>query len=359
MNRIKIKEEWGSLRVYTLIIFSLIFFPTLIYSKVYIGAFYYEGWGGNNKNVTLVKNAPIGLSDKMISQYGDREPIWGWRDDNVKTMEKQISLASKNGIDFFAFDWYWQKPRGPIDTAMINNRPENQCIKRFKAAKNRKKMRFALLVANHGGSEIVGESNWRTAVDFWSKNYFSDPQYLKVDNKPVIEIFDAKAAQPFLSAIRDEVKKFGYKDIILVSNGTVSQDYDYTSWYNITNTSNGVKTIRNFKTCIDYVEQGWNWWGKTYRVQPVVMAGWDNRPWQITENGIYYINRSPELFYNQLVDAVKFVQEKNYPHKFIFIYAWNELGEGGYLVPTKGDPKGKYLKQIKKLKRNYSKILAQ
>jgi hypothetical protein len=29
------------------------------------------------------------------------------------------------------------------------------------------------------------------------------------------------------------------------------------------------------------------------------------------------------------------------------IYAWNELGEGGYLVPTKGDPEASYLKQVK------------
>lgn len=28
----------------------------------------------------------------------------------------------------------------------------------------------------------------------------------------------------------------------------------------------------------------------------------------------------------------------------ILIYAWNEYGEGGYIAPTVGDPKGKYLK---------------
>lgn len=39
----------------------------------------------------------------------------------------------------------------------------------------------------------------------------------------------------------------------------------------------------------------------------------------------------------------------------IFIYAWNELGEGGYLVPTQEDPKNKYLKMVKQAKKEYLK----
>jgi hypothetical protein len=31
------------------------------------------------------------------------------------------------------------------------------------------------------------------------------------------------------------------------------------------------------------------------------------------------------------------------------VYAWNELGEGGYLVPTKGDPGAAKLKMIKEV----------
>jgi len=30
----------------------------------------------------------------------------------------------------------------------------------------------------------------------------------------------------------------------------------------------------------------------------------------------------------------------------ILVYAWNEFGEGGHIVPTRGDPDGRYLKAI-------------
>jgi len=35
--------------------------------------------------------------------------------------------------------------------------------------------------------------------------------------------------------------------------------------------------------------------------------------------------------------------------RVVLLYAWNELGEGGYLVPTKSDPEASFLKQIKEV----------
>ena len=85
---------------------------------------------------------------------------------------------------------------------------------------------------------------------------------------------------------------------------------------------------------------------------PVVMAGWDRRPWQ--EKVLYYSQRSPKLFYSHLSNAADFVMKEESKQKMIFIYAWNEMGEGGYLVPTKDDKKGAYLKKIRKLRKRLS-----
>jgi hypothetical protein len=38
---------------------------------------------------------------------------------------------------------------------------------------------------------------------------------------------------------------------------------------------------------------------------------------------------------------------KTAPDRIVMVYAWNEIGEGGYIVPTKGDPEGKYIKAIR------------
>ena len=65
--------------------------------------------------------------------------------------------------------------------------------------------------------------------------------------------------------------------------------------------------------------------------------------------GGYYTGDTPEAFGKLLSEAIKWMDEnpeKTLKERIALIYAWNELGEGGYLVPTKGDPEAKKLKTI-------------
>jgi len=81
---------------------------------VNIGAYYFEGWAGRNKladdpGQPWARNAPTHLTKRMIYEFPDREPIWGWRDDSLAIMERQIDLAADHGLAFFAFCWYWRE----------------------------------------------------------------------------------------------------------------------------------------------------------------------------------------------------------------------------------------------------------
>ena len=83
-------------------------FQAISQDKVQIGVYYFDGWAGKRKtNEEWAINAPTNLSHKLMKQFPEREPIWGWRDDDIQIMEKQIDLASENGIDFFIFCWYY------------------------------------------------------------------------------------------------------------------------------------------------------------------------------------------------------------------------------------------------------------
>ena len=65
-------------------------------SGVQIGAYYFDGWLGNKSGQeewALKANAPTGLTYKLMTEYVDREPLWGWRNDDLKIMERQIDLA--------------------------------------------------------------------------------------------------------------------------------------------------------------------------------------------------------------------------------------------------------------------------
>lgn len=75
--------------------------------------------------------------------------------------------------------------------------------------------------------------------------------------------------------------------------------------------------------------------GKKY--WPVVMAGWDKRPWGGTTEDPLHDNCLPTLdeFTRHCVTARQFAQTPT-ADKTVFLCAWNELGEGSWVQPTNG-----------------------
>jgi hypothetical protein len=52
-----------------------------------IGAYYFDGWGGRNSladdpSQPWAKDAPTHLTQRMVDEFPDREPVWGWRADS-------------------------------------------------------------------------------------------------------------------------------------------------------------------------------------------------------------------------------------------------------------------------------------
>lgn len=47
--------------------------------------------------------SPTHLTEKLYNDYNERQPIWGWRNDDLAIMERQIDIASQNGITFSCF----------------------------------------------------------------------------------------------------------------------------------------------------------------------------------------------------------------------------------------------------------------
>src|SRR5690625_1729526 len=162
---------------------------------IQIGAYFFDGWSGKNRHADdpdqpWAKNAPTHLTKRFVEEFQGREPLWGWRGDSQEIVEKQIDLAADNGIDFFLFCWYWRDNKGSINTQAIENESLHTQMHMYLKAKNKERLKFALLVANHGGSEIVGADNWEAAARYWMK-YFKDEQHVTVDGKPLVVIFNS------------------------------------------------------------------------------------------------------------------------------------------------------------------------
>ena len=333
-----------------------------------IGVYYFDGWSGVNSQsanpgANWAVNAPTHLTKRLFESFPEREPLWGWRNDTQEIMERQIDLASDNGVDFFLFCWYWQNNRGYLNESTIRNDSKHKSLALYLTAANKQNLQFCLLIANHAGSEIIGSDNWADAVRHWMP-YFRDPQYTTVDGKPLVVLFgtgDETITDADIAKMQETAVKEGLKNGLAIAgcgaNATVRRKtFTHSTHYNLTSGYSDGSREQPYQLLIDRAKPQWT--GTVAQpYMPVINSGWDKRPWEGPDGmnqveGWYFTGDTPELFQGFLRDAIGWMNVnpiRTTRERIVLIYAWNELGEGGYLVPTKGDTQAAKLKKIKEL----------
>jgi hypothetical protein len=311
--------------------------------RAVLGAYYFEGWSEDND---------FHLSSSLRNDYPEREPIWGWLNDSLRHMELQIDLAADNGISYFAFCWYWDDANGPINEPAIMNNRINSGVARFLEAENNNRMQFCFLVANHAGFEITGTENWKSAADFWMP-YFQHPQYLKTEGKPLLIIFDRNEADSAgFDYMQQAAVEAGLPGVAAAVNWSGDENlFGYVTQYNSCNGWGQGQIEKSYAELTECTEATWTGHGSQAYI-PIIMAGWDNRPWPFEPDSWYYTARTPEQLGAHVENAITWMDENPdlvTPEHIAIIYAWNEYGEGGYLVPNGEDPDGEYLKAIKEV----------
>ncbi|OPZ31010.1 MAG: hypothetical protein BWZ02_00479 [Lentisphaerae bacterium ADurb.BinA184] len=148
-----------------------------------------------------------------------RQCAWGAFDESAPAwMERQIALAADHGITCFLFDWYWYG-----GTQFLHRALEDGFLK----ARNRHRLKFFVMWANHtwgvwpaareafrghtGGAtrhegqalaydkpllEIRHSPDDLTAVvRHCEANYFAEPNYLRLDGRPVFAFWNWQPLQ--------------------------------------------------------------------------------------------------------------------------------------------------------------------
>jgi len=338
--------------------------------RMKIGAYYFAGWAGKCKyddgkpENAWAKGMPTHFTKKLATEYAGRTPVWGWRDDTTELMERQIDLAADNGVAYFSFCWYWHDNKKPINIPAIEDDPKHQPMRLFMQAKNNCRMEFSLLVANHGGFEIVGLDAWKQAADYWI-TLFKHPRYLRLEGKPVLVIFSPGGSDKAgLAYLQEAAKKAGFPGVAVTGcgSGKVEDGFSVRTHYNVTpqGTWGGGYQRHSYQELEDSIVRSWKGVSGQPFI-PVVTQGWDRRPWE-AKNGEglgdgefvswFFDKGTPEQFGNLLerlavwMDANPAAVTKD---RLAIIYAWNEIGEGGWLVPCRDDPDGAYLKAIRRV----------
>lgn len=320
-------------------------------ATVKIGAYYFDGWTGKTFHIT----------ERLKTEFADREPVWGWQDNTREIMEQQIDFAANAGLSFWSFCWYWPEKGGPQN-------PLNDALALYLTANNRARMQFCLLVANHSGYRI-GPKDWPAVCAAWIP-LLKQPTHLLVDGKPLLIFFSPgellkafgtpEAVKTAFDQLRADAKAAGLPGVSIAACARLGKEsggsdpdqlnacgFDVLTGYNYAGAGKTKPEVKEqaFANMIPGQQAIWNRFAEGTKLPyiPLVSVGWDKRPWEAKDlpeakRSHYYADRTPALVEELISKAIAWVKA-NRSHataeQLILLYAWNENGEGGFLTPTK------------------------
>ena len=280
----------------------------------------------------------------IISPFDDRQPVLGYYDEgNPETADWEIKYLLEHGVDFQAFCVYFG------NRASAEQLEAYHLYDGFMNAKYSDMTKFAIIWEAAGGQCPANMAVFKNSyVPYMIENFFKDPRYMTIDNKPVFIVYGhgslksalggTEAVKEGLDYLEEELKKIGYDGaIFLCCNPESHPDfaamgYDGCYAYNWGVGGNGI----NINT--SYMEKSANVEGSCYTV-PLVSVGFNSLPW----NGERYGMMSMDNFaymHSWVKDTYlpKYAKE-DWQKNFVMMSNWNEYGEGTYMMPVT-DEKG-------------------
>ncbi len=335
-----------------------------------VGAIRWDAWHGE-------KGMPGLAVEKSLSprHWHDRLPFFAKvladerveiRGDSPEVIEKEIEYAAMGGLDYWAFCWY------------PNSAPMNRALDLYLSSPRKDCIRFCLLLQ----SGHLAAKPWPQMVERLV-SFMKEPNYQTVgNNRPLVYLYlsgpgglppkfgtDAEARAAF-DGLREAARLTARGNPYLVMlSWTPAQaaeqaralGFDAIGGYA---TTGGGPGRQPYSALAEHTRQFWEKCRATELcVVPLVMSGWDRRPrienpvpWetldpkQTVETALHYTPPEPAELAALVRDAVQWTRghPQANPERAILIYAWNELDEGGWLVPTlsEGDARLRALSHV-------------
>lgn len=293
-----------------------------------------------------------------------------------KVMEWQAEIAKKYGVYGFVYYHYWFEEgmllEKPAEIMLQNPQVDipfcfswaNHTWKREWASKSDKILR----------KQTYGdEKEWKRHFDYLLP-FFRDPRYIRMDGKPLFIVYAPKDFADFpkmLSLWNDWAKEAGLPGLTFAHQDST---YDHKNWENGTMYDYGIEfqmskavkawTSKSLKfqaervlnrianvlpflrckaTTMHYsYDDIWDIVLKTRPIDdtwfPGAFVDWDNTP-RRKNRGQLCTDVTVEKFHKYLSLQIKNAKE-NYHKDWLFMFAWNEWGESGYLEPDEANGYG-------------------
>lgn len=330
-------------------------------NKPIVGAIRYDAW-------LLDSN----LGELSSDKWSYRRPFFSYFDQNQKLqivedkqeiIDREIKLAKSAGLSYWAFD---MASCQPLSSKF------NYGLNLYLSSKYKSNLNFSLILLPSKG--VLSDINWRTIAVPKIVKLVQEPTFQKVlGNRPLIYIYGMddyitklgdKTFKEDILFLREEIKKTGIANPYLVAMGAGEKynlrEYGINAISAYSTPSSGEPKELPYSALAKNNQDSWNWWkslGK--QVVPIVNGGWDFRPllkpFGDRDPNIWFKKATLEEFEDNLKSAINWINENPSfsESKAIIIYAWNEIGEGSWLLPTAEEKDFKLQTIAKVLGNNY------
>lgn len=280
----------------------------------------------------------------LISPYDDRQPVIGYYDEGIpETADWEIKYLLEHGVDFQAFCVFFG------NRAKAEQLEAYHLYDGFMNAKYSHMTKFAVIWEAAGGEVPANMGIFKDSyVPYMIENFFKDPRYMTIENKPVFIIYGLGSLQSALGGtemvregldyMEEEVKKLGYDGIIyLCCNPSSSPDYvamgiDGCYAYNW---GTGGSSVAINTT---YMEKSANVEGGCYTV-PLASVGFDSVAWSGEKHSMMTKEDLSTVLNWIKSDYLPKYAKESWQKNFVMLSNWNEYGEGTFMMPTT-DQKG-------------------
>lgn len=328
-----------------------------------------EWWGKGFTEWTNVKSAKPNFKGHNMPRVPLNDNYYNLL--NVDTLKWQANLAKKYGIYGFVYYHYW------YEEGMLLEKPAELMLKNKDVD-----IPFCFCWANHHWNKSwVNKSNTilrkQTYGDKaeWTKhfsymlNFFKDKRYIKINNKPLLIIY--LTSIPCFYEMRKLweklAKESGFDGLYILNQENVTNDLtDSTrgglfdggieyqpsramSQYKASSISFQISRVTaRLGDVIPFIRGKWttmhysydDLWNIILKQKPIdnksypgAFVDYDNTPRRKNRSTVV-IGSCPEKFKQYL--SIQIRRAKNIYHKnYLFLFAWNEWGESGYLEPDK------------------------
>ena len=322
-----------------------------------IGMNYFDGWSDHVSGFHFNGLVRPGAN----GQFPGRMPLSGWRDNTPAAMRVALEWAHQDGVDFFFFDWYYQAD--PLLNVALGN---------YLLLNDHRGVGAALEYINIDPF-VVPQPDWQSVVDQWVTQDFSNPDYARIDGKPLLYVIDSvrftqqwggtAGVNAALSTLRQAAIAHGLPGVFVIGSVEVGTPVDDAGW-----AAYAVSLLRGenwdaltqgtypsavgqpdgkkpYGEEVAAGERSWDIYAQKlgFPSIPTVQAGWDPRPWNEAIGGhLWWFDRTPAEFAGFVGDAVSWARAHPIPGQppaapIVFVQSWNELGEGMTVVPTVED----------------------